>query len=66
MERILFFVIAAMSIQLVHSAETSAPIERPEAEKGPTQVSVGIWIVDITNIDSAQQNLTADIAVVLR
>ena len=66
MKRILFVIIAAMSIQLVRSAETSAPIERPEAEKGPTQVSLGIWIVDITNIDSAQQNFTADIAVVLR
>jgi len=68
MKRIVFLpiVFAAMSIQLVRSAETSAPIERPEAEKGPTQVFVGIWIVDITNIDSAQQNFTADIAVVLR
>ena len=68
MKRIVFLpiVFAAMSIQLVRSAETSAPIDRPEAEKGPTQVFVGIWIVDITNIDSAQQNFTADIAVVLR
>jgi hypothetical protein len=68
MKRIVFLpiVFVAMSIQLVRSAETSVPIERPEAEKGPTQVSVGIWIVDITNIDSAQQNFTTDIAVVLR
>lgn len=68
MKRIVFLpiVFVAMSIQLVRSAETSAPIDRPEAEKGPTQVFVGIWIVDITNIDSAQQNFTADIAVVLR
>src|ERR1700745_19452 len=66
MKRILVIVSLAMSIQLVRSAETSAPIERPEAEKGPTQVSVGIWVVDITNIDSAQQNFTADIAIVLR
>ena len=68
MKRIVFLpiVFVAMSIQLVRSAETSAPIERPEAEKGPTQVFVGIWIVDITNIDSAQQNFTTDIAVVLR
>ena len=68
MKRIVFppIVFMAMSIQLVRSAETSAPIERPEAEKGPTQVFVGIWTVDITNIDSAQQNFTTDIAVVLR
>jgi hypothetical protein len=41
-------------------------IDRPAAGAGPTQVSVGIWIVDITNIDGAQQNFTADLAVVFR
>ena len=55
-----------MSIQFARSAETPALIDRPARRDGPTQVSVGIWIVDITNIDSAQQNFTADIAVVLR
>ena len=48
MKRILVLVFVAMSIQLVRSAETPALIERPAAEAGPTQVSVGIWIVDIT------------------
>jgi hypothetical protein len=66
MNRILVVVFMAMSIPLVHSAEAPALIERPAAEGGPTQVSVGIWVVDITNIDSAQQNFTADIAIVLR
>src|ERR1700747_2025093 len=66
MKRILFVVIGAMSIQLVRSAETPAVIEQPGSGNGPTQVSVGIWIVDISNIDSAQQNFTADIAIVLR
>src|ERR1700746_3501311 len=55
-----------MSIQVVQSAETPALIERPGSGNGPTQVSVGIWIVDINSIDSAQQNFTADIAIVLR
>jgi hypothetical protein len=68
MKRIVFLpvVFLAMSIQLVRSAERPAVIERPESGNGPTQVSVGIWIVDINNIDSAQQNFTADIAIVLR
>src|SRR6202040_4074195 len=66
MKRILFVVFVAMSIQLVRSAEAPALIERPASANGPTQVSVGIWIVDINNIDSAQQNFTADIAVVLQ
>ena len=59
-------VLVAMSIQLARSAQTPGVIERPASGKGPTQVSVGIWIVDINNIDSAQQNFTADIAIVLR
>jgi hypothetical protein len=66
MKRILVVVLVAMSIQLVRSAETPALIERPASANGPTQVSVGIWIVDISNIDSAQQSFTADIAVVLQ
>ena len=68
MKRIVFLpiVFVAMTIQLVRSAEAPALIERPESGNGPTQVSVGIWIVDISNIDSAQQNFTADIAIVLR
>jgi Neurotransmitter-gated ion-channel ligand binding domain/Neurotransmitter-gated ion-channel transmembrane region len=68
MKRVRFswLVLFAMSIQIAGSAEVPASIERPAVEAGPTQVSVGIWMVDITNIDSAQQNFTADIAVVLR
>src|SRR4029077_17620460 len=68
MKRIVFLsvVFVAMLIQLVRSAEAPALIERPGSRNVPTQVSVGIWIVDINNIDSAQQNFTADIAIVLR
>jgi hypothetical protein len=66
MKRILVIVFVAMSILDARSAETPAVIERPGSGNEPTQVSVGIWIVDITNIDSAQQNFTADIAIVLR
>jgi hypothetical protein len=67
MKQILFLLVVplAMSIRLVHSAEAPALIERPGSGNAPTQVSVGIWIVDISNIDSAQQTFTADIAIVL-
>jgi len=41
-------------------------IERPGADDGPTRVSIGIWMVDITSIDSAQQSFTAEMALVLR
>lgn len=66
MKRILVVVFVAMSIQLVRGAETPALIERPSTESGPTEISVGMWIVDITSIDSAQQTFTAEIAAVLR
>ena len=66
MKGILVVVFVAMSIQLVRCAETPALIERPASGNSPTQISVGIWVVDINSIDSAQQNFTADIAVVLQ
>ena len=56
----------AASIQLAPSAATPSLIERPNADSGPTQVSVAIWVVDINGIDSAQQNFTADLVIVLR
>jgi len=63
---LLLLVFFVMSIQLARGAEAPAVIDRPASASGPTQVSIGIWIVDITAIDSAQQNFTADIAVVLQ
>src|SRR5262249_54416108 len=68
MKRILFgfFVLFAISSQVARSAETPALIDRPAAGAGPTQISTGIWMVDITSIDSAQQNFTAEVAIVLR
>jgi Neurotransmitter-gated ion-channel ligand binding domain/Neurotransmitter-gated ion-channel transmembrane region len=56
----------AASMQVARSAETPTLIDRPNADAGPTQISVGIWVVNINSIDSAQQTFTADIAVVLR
>ena len=54
------------SVLFAHGAEPPSPIERPNAGAGPTQVSVGIWIVDINSIDSAQQSFTADVAIILQ
>jgi enamine deaminase RidA (YjgF/YER057c/UK114 family) len=56
----------AISILDARGAEMPAVIERPASGNSPTQISVGIWVVDINSIDSAQQNFTADIAVVLQ
>jgi hypothetical protein len=56
----------AASIQLARSSETPTLIERPNADSGPTQLSVGIWFIDINNIDSAEQSFRADVFIVLR
>jgi hypothetical protein len=64
-----FLLVASLlvgAIPLASSAEAPILIERPNADSGPTQVSVQIWFVDINSIDSAQQSFTADIAIVLR
>src|SRR3989454_9070675 len=58
--------ILVRSIQLASSAEMPPLIDRPNADSGPTEISVGIWVADISNIDSAQQNFTAELAIVLR
>jgi gamma-aminobutyric acid receptor subunit beta len=57
--------ILVKSIQLASSAEVPPLIDRPNADSGATEISVGVWVVDINSIDSAQQTFTADIAVVL-
>src|SRR5205809_6902270 len=68
MKRIRFplLVVFALSIRLTLGSEAPALIDRPNADSGPTQISVGMWVVDISSIDSAQQTFTAEIAVVLR
>src|SRR6266513_2018360 len=64
--RCLLVVLLAMSIQFARGADLPTVIDRPITGGGPTQVSVGIWIVDINSIDSAQQSFTAEMALVLR
>jgi hypothetical protein len=64
-----FLLIAGFLAILIHlAAGVEAPtiIERPNADSGPTQVSVAIWFVDISGIDSALQSFTADVVVVLQ
>jgi Neurotransmitter-gated ion-channel ligand binding domain/Neurotransmitter-gated ion-channel transmembrane region len=66
MKRILLLVLVTMSTLHARSAEMPTAIDRPGADDGPTQVSIGIWIVDINKIDSAEQSFTAEVAVVLQ
>lgn len=54
------------STRCASAAEIPPLIDRPKAGSGPTEISVGMWIVDLSSIDSAQQSFTAEIAIVLR
>src|SRR6266478_9289882 len=67
-KRFYFSLVSLVALLILHArgAEMPAVIDRPGAEDGPTQVSIGIWIVDIASIDSAQQNFTAEAAIALR
>jgi hypothetical protein len=62
----LFFCLLVASIHLARGSETPTLIDRPNAGSGATQISVAIWFVDVSSIDSAQQSFTADVVVVLR
>lgn len=54
------------SISLAGAAEAPNVMERPDSKQGPTLISVGIWLVDVNSIDSAQQSFSADVAVILQ
>jgi len=41
-------------------------VSRPEAEKGPTKVYGGMWLIDIDSIDSSAQNFVANVFVIFR
>jgi hypothetical protein len=68
MKQIPFLFIALFAISILHASGADSPtvIDRPAANAGPTQVAVGIWIVDVTSVDSAHQNFTVEMAVALR
>jgi hypothetical protein len=66
MKSLVAVLLVAVWIQVARGREEPPVIERPAAENGATQVSVGIWIVDISSIDSAQQTFTAQVVVRLR
>ena len=64
--RFLLLAILAASVFAARGAEIPPMFARPTNGDGPTQVSVGIWMSDITGIDSAQQTFSAEIGIVLR
>lgn len=47
------------------SAVPRPRLSRPGVKKGPTKVSVGMWLLDIDSIDSSAQNFVANFFVML-
>jgi hypothetical protein len=62
--------LATLDIGTTRAAEAQASLPpaplRPDAEMGPTKISVGIWASDISKIDSAAQTFTASLFVEMR
>ena len=46
------------------SSQASADVSRPDEEGGPTEVRMNIFVVDIDDVDTANQNFTANVAMV--
>ena len=40
--------------------------QRPRASEGPTQVGVGVLLVDLVSLDDVDQSFTADVGLILR
>lgn len=58
-----------ITIRPVFGADISIPlrseIARPNSELGPTKIGVGVWLADVSRIDSAAQTFTANFFLVL-
>src|SRR5256886_8272688 len=59
-------VVFALSIRLTLGSHAPALTDRPHADSGTSESAVGMWVVNISSIDRANQPCTAEIAVVLR
>jgi hypothetical protein len=61
-------VVAALTILATQSAIASIPDDvsgtRPGTDGGPTEVVVGVYLIDVSKVDGADQSFTADLFVV--
>ena len=59
MMRRLFVIISFLLI--INSSAIAQEVTRPEKEKGPTEVAMEVFVLDIDEIDTAGQNFTANV-----
>jgi len=57
---------ASMILAMTASAATFVDVARPLEAEGPTQVRVGIFVVDVDDIQTDEQNFTANVVFLLR
>lgn len=64
------FLALALPLGEVYCADLPVPLPSASApsgaDSGPTRVSVGVWITDISRIDSVSQTFSASLAVTMR
>src|SRR5256886_2327716 len=59
-------VVFALSIRLTLGSHAPALTDRPHADSGTSESAVGMWVVNISSIDSDEQYFAGELAVVLR
>jgi hypothetical protein len=69
--------LACVPVRQAAAADAPAPVRvdapaplraealRPDADAGPTRIEVGLWLADISRIDSAAQTFTANLSITL-
>ena len=66
---LIILLLFAWDISFSMASETKIPsgvdMSRPDADKGPTKVSVAMWLLDIDSINSSDQNFVANVFVKL-
>lgn len=61
--------LATLSLQQAQAVDAAsawrAEALRPDAQAGPTRVAVGVWVADVSKIDSAAQTFSANVFITL-
>ena len=60
---ILVFVLATLPASA--SAQNEATGTRPASDSGPTEVTVCLYLIDVSKIDGADQSFTAELLILL-
>ena len=60
------FLILAITVTSEATEDLEIPGAAPSQSVGPISLEVGIWVIDIDNIDSVNQSFAANVFIILR